>query len=113
MGYGYDAICKGCGANFEVNEGSEMVAMPFHCERCGRNVVEVRTRRPRWKRAGRPALRLRGGGILSRCAGPVCQVRIGGFRPRPRRNVDDLRLINTKRCEERAANLIAQTNRLG
>jgi len=62
-------------------------------------------------RTPRPATA--GGGILSRCAGPVCQVRIGGFRPRPRRNVDDLRLINTKRCEERAANLIAQTNRLG
>ncbi|HVL40125.1 MAG TPA: hypothetical protein VM328_12110 [Fimbriimonadaceae bacterium] len=72
MGYGYDAICKGCGANFEVNEGSEMVAMPFHCERCGRNVVEVRTRRPRWKRAERPALRLRGGAFSAdapaRCA---------------------------------------------
>ena len=36
MGYGYDAICKGCGTKFEVNDGSGMVAMPFHCERCGK-----------------------------------------------------------------------------
>lgn len=36
MGYGYDAICTACGTKFEVNEGSGMIAMPFHCERCGK-----------------------------------------------------------------------------
>ena len=36
MGHGYDAICKGCGTKFEVNEGSGMIAMPFHCDRCGK-----------------------------------------------------------------------------
>lgn len=36
MGYGYDAICKACETKFEVNEGSGMNAVPFHCERCGK-----------------------------------------------------------------------------
>jgi hypothetical protein len=36
MVYGYAAICKGCGTKFEVNEGSGMIVMPFHCERCGK-----------------------------------------------------------------------------
>jgi predicted RNA-binding Zn-ribbon protein involved in translation (DUF1610 family) len=36
MGYGYGAICKSCGMKFEVNEGSGMSAMPFHCDRCGK-----------------------------------------------------------------------------
>jgi predicted Zn-ribbon and HTH transcriptional regulator len=36
MGYGYDAICKECGTKFEVNEGPGMVAMPYHCDRCGK-----------------------------------------------------------------------------
>ena len=35
MGYAYDAICKSCGTKFQVSEGSGMIAMPFHCERCG------------------------------------------------------------------------------
>lgn len=35
MGYGYDAICKGCGTKFEVNEGPGFTTMPLHCERCG------------------------------------------------------------------------------
>jgi hypothetical protein len=36
MGYGYDAICKSCGTRFSVSEGSGMVAMPFHCDQCGK-----------------------------------------------------------------------------
>lgn len=35
MGYAYDVICKGCGTKYAVNEGSGMIAMPFHCDRCG------------------------------------------------------------------------------
>jgi DNA-directed RNA polymerase subunit RPC12/RpoP len=29
-------ICNECGTKFEVNEGSGMIAMPFHCHRCGK-----------------------------------------------------------------------------
>lgn len=36
MGYWYEAICKRCDTRLEVNEGSGMIAMPFHCERCGK-----------------------------------------------------------------------------
>ncbi len=36
MGYGYDAICQSCGTSFSVSEGSGMVAMPFHCDQCGK-----------------------------------------------------------------------------
>lgn len=36
MGRGYDAICHDCGSKFSVHEGSGMIAMPFHCERCGK-----------------------------------------------------------------------------
>lgn len=36
MGTTYGAICNACDTRFEVNEGSGMIAMPFHCERCGR-----------------------------------------------------------------------------
>lgn len=36
MGYGYEVICKACGAGFQVSEGSGMIAMPFHCARCGK-----------------------------------------------------------------------------
>ena len=36
MGYGYDAICKGCGTKFPVHEGSGMIAIPFHCDGCGK-----------------------------------------------------------------------------
>ena len=36
MGYGYGAICQECQTKFDVNEGSGMTAMPFHCESCGK-----------------------------------------------------------------------------
>lgn len=36
MGYGYDVICKACGTKSQVSEGSGMNAMPFHCDRCGK-----------------------------------------------------------------------------
>ena len=36
MGQGYGAICNECGERFEVNEGSGMIAMPFHCDLCGK-----------------------------------------------------------------------------
>ena len=36
MGRGYQAICKQCGTQVEVNEGSGMIAMPFRCEDCGK-----------------------------------------------------------------------------
>jgi hypothetical protein len=36
VGYTYGAICNECGTAFEVNEGSGMIAMPFHCNRCGK-----------------------------------------------------------------------------
>lgn len=36
MGYGYDAICKQCGTRFPVSEGAGMVAVPLHCDTCGR-----------------------------------------------------------------------------
>ena len=36
MGHTYGAICNECGTHFEVNEGSGMLAMPFHCDRCGK-----------------------------------------------------------------------------
>lgn len=36
MGYGYDAICRSCGTRFAVSEGPGMVAMPFHCDQCGK-----------------------------------------------------------------------------
>jgi predicted Zn-ribbon and HTH transcriptional regulator len=36
MGRGYGAICNECETHFEVNEGSGMIAMPFHCDQCGK-----------------------------------------------------------------------------
>jgi len=36
MGHAYDAICRRCGTTFGVSEGSGMIAMPFHCDRCGK-----------------------------------------------------------------------------
>ena len=36
MGRGYGAICNECGERFKVNDGSGMIAMPFHCDRCGK-----------------------------------------------------------------------------
>lgn len=36
MGRGYDVICKECETGFTVNEGSGMSAMPFRCDRCGK-----------------------------------------------------------------------------
>lgn len=36
MGEAYDAICKECQTSFSVSEGSGMIAMPYHCERCGK-----------------------------------------------------------------------------
>jgi DNA-directed RNA polymerase subunit RPC12/RpoP len=36
MGQGYGVICSECGQRFEVHEGSGMMAMPFHCVRCGK-----------------------------------------------------------------------------
>ena len=32
----YGVICKACDSRFEVNEGSGMIAMPLHCDRCGK-----------------------------------------------------------------------------
>ena len=29
-------ICNECRTAFEVNEDSGMIAMPFHCDRCGK-----------------------------------------------------------------------------
>ena len=36
MGHGYDAICRTCETKFSVSEGSGMVAMPLHCDNCGK-----------------------------------------------------------------------------
>lgn len=36
MGRCYGAICNECGTRFEVNEGSGMIAMPLHCDACGK-----------------------------------------------------------------------------
>ena len=36
MGRGFDAICNQCGTKFQVNEGSGMIAMPLHCDNCGK-----------------------------------------------------------------------------
>lgn len=36
MGYGNDVICVACETKSHVSEGSGMVAMPFHCDRCGK-----------------------------------------------------------------------------
>lgn len=36
MGRSYGAICNRCGEAFEVNEGSGTMAMPLHCDGCGR-----------------------------------------------------------------------------
>jgi predicted Zn-ribbon and HTH transcriptional regulator len=36
VGRGHQAICKQCGTEVEVNEGSGMIAMPFRCEDCGK-----------------------------------------------------------------------------
>ena len=36
MGSQWSAICKECRTKFEVSEGSGMEAMPFHCDRCGK-----------------------------------------------------------------------------
>jgi hypothetical protein len=36
MGVGYQAICNRCDEKFPVHEGSGMIAMPFHCNTCGR-----------------------------------------------------------------------------
>lgn len=36
MGYRYDAICTVCGTKFAVSEGSGMIGMPLHCDRCGK-----------------------------------------------------------------------------
>lgn len=58
MGYSYGAICNECGTTFEVNEGSGMSAMPFHCNRCGKEWWwEFGVRAVRWerRRSHRPA----------------------------------------------------------
>jgi hypothetical protein len=36
VGRSYDAICNNCRTKFQVNKGSGMIAMPFHCDRCGK-----------------------------------------------------------------------------
>lgn len=36
MGARYGVICNACGTHFDVSEGSGMIAMPFHCDRCGK-----------------------------------------------------------------------------
>lgn len=36
MGHTFEAICKACETRFEVSEGSGMIAMPYHCENCGK-----------------------------------------------------------------------------
>lgn len=36
MGYRFGAICNECGERFDVNEGSGMIAVPLHCDRCGK-----------------------------------------------------------------------------
>ena len=36
MAYAFDAICKECGTRFSVSDGPGMVAMPYHCDRCGK-----------------------------------------------------------------------------
>jgi predicted Zn-ribbon and HTH transcriptional regulator len=36
MGESYDAICKECGTSLAVSDGSGMIAMPFHCDLCGK-----------------------------------------------------------------------------
>ena len=36
MGRGYSAVCGACQTKVEVNEGSGMIAMPYHCDRCGK-----------------------------------------------------------------------------
>lgn len=36
LGRGYGAICNECETRFDVNEGSGMTAMPFHCDTCGK-----------------------------------------------------------------------------
>lgn len=36
MGESYDAMCKECSTSFSVSEGSGMIAMPYHCESCGK-----------------------------------------------------------------------------
>jgi hypothetical protein len=43
-------ICNECGTKFEVNEGSGMIAMPFHCHRCGRNGGGSSAGADRWGR---------------------------------------------------------------
>lgn len=58
MGYSYGAICNECGTAFEVNEGSGMIAMPFHCRLCGKEMV-VAFRRRRADGQGSPSTFLR------------------------------------------------------
>ena len=36
MGRGFDAICNDCGTKFQVNDGPGMIAMPLHCNNCGK-----------------------------------------------------------------------------
>jgi predicted Zn-ribbon and HTH transcriptional regulator len=36
MGHGFGVICKECGTKFQVNDGPGMIAMPFRCDRCGK-----------------------------------------------------------------------------
>ena len=61
MGQGYGALYNECGERFEVNEGSGMIAMPFHCDLCGKEWWwEFGPGGPMGKGAGPIALRVRG-----------------------------------------------------
>ena len=35
MGQSYDAICQDCGHRCKVHDGPAMLALLFHCDRCG------------------------------------------------------------------------------
>jgi hypothetical protein len=95
-GHGYDAICNTCETKFSVSEGSGMIAMPLHCDSCGKGVVVgVRAGGTYGRSAGTSALRMRRD-VQSRCQAAVSKLWFVGIRGGPRGSVDDLRLMSRK-----------------
>ncbi len=97
MGYGYDAICKSCETKFPVSERSGMIAMPFHCDGCGKEWWWDSDRGDLWAKSLSPAVRI-WRDVQGRCQAPLSQLWFVGIREGPGGSVDDLRLMPVKRC---------------
>jgi hypothetical protein len=100
MGYRYDAICRSCETKFSVSEGSGMVAMPFHYDRCGTEWWwEFGPGGPIGEDPQPPPCGC-GGKVQGGREGALPQLWLRGLRSGPGRSVDDLRLMATKICSK-------------